>query len=66
MFFNQSAFLINVNLHYNLNYFGLNKGAVYLFYTHFTVPKVSVNCRDIKTMKYNGDSHIGTLTVNQT
>ena len=32
------------------------KGAVDLFYTYLTVPKVSVNCRIIQTMKYNGVS----------
>ena len=54
-FFNKSALLINVNFHY-LNYFGLKKGAVDLFYTYFTVPKVAINCRNIKIMKYNGGS----------
>lgn len=42
--------LINVNLHY-LKKFGLNKGVAYLFHTQFNVPKVSVNCKNIKTMK---------------
>ena len=28
--------------------------AAILFYLHFTVPKVSVNCRNIKIMNYNG------------
>ena len=44
---------------YYQNYFGLNKGAVGLFYTYFTVPKVSVNYRNITTMNYNVD--IGAL-----
>ena len=46
---------LNVNFYY-LNYFGLNIGAVDFFYTYFTVLKVSVNCRNIKTMKYTGGS----------
>ena len=58
-FFNKSVLLINVNFHY-LNYFDLNKGAVNLFEIYFIVPQVSVNCRNIKIMKYNGDS--ATLT----
>ena len=39
--------LININSD-SLNYLGLNKGAVYLFCTYFTVHRVSVNCINIK------------------
>ena len=52
--------LFSVYFYYE-NYFGLNKGAVCLFYTYFTVPKVSINYRNIKTMKYN--ANIGALTM---
>ena len=44
---------------YYQNYFGLNKVAVGLLFTYFTVPKVSVNYRNIKTMKYY--ANIGAL-----
>ena len=52
--------LFSVYFYYQ-NYFGLKKGAVGLFYTYFTVHKVSVNYRNIKTMKYNAD--IGALML---
>ena len=39
---------------YFQNDFGLIKGSVVLFYQYFTVPKVSVNYKNIKTMKYIG------------
>ena len=41
-FYDKSALLFSVNLHYQ-NYFGWNKDAIDLFYTYFIVPKVSVN-----------------------
>ena len=54
-FFNKSALLVNANFYY-LNYLGLNKGEVNLSYTYFIVILISGNCRNIKTIKYNGDS----------
>lgn len=48
--------LFNVDSHYLLNYLCLNKGALDLFYTHYTEPKIAINCKNIKTMKYNGAS----------
>ena len=39
--------LFSVYIYYQ-NYFGLNKSVAGLFYTYFTVPKVSVNYRDIE------------------
>ena len=51
--FNHSALLMNVYCHY-LNYFGWNKGALDLVYTYFIVPKISVNYRTIKALKYHG------------
>ena len=47
--FNKSLFSVYF---YYQNYFGLKKVGVNLFYTYFTVHKVSVNYRNIITMKY--------------
>ena len=51
--------LFSVYFYYQ-NYFGLIKGAVGLFYTYFIVPKVSVNYRNIKSLKHNS----GSVTLN--
>ena len=62
---NRSGFVL-INLLFSVyfyyhNYFGLKRDAVGLFYTYFTLPKVSVNYRNINTMKYNAD--VGALNT---